>query len=136
MDVYNLFQRLMHTNGIHLKFCCVSLFIMKEVAQRYSVKKVFLKMSQNSQQNTCARVSFWEISKNTFQDTTGACLCYYWKKLFFILTVTPRKCQPEEHFQKIVKASSLIIDIISVFPLFFPEIQISLWPTHGFKSPR
>ena len=28
------------------------------VAQRCSVKKVFLKISQNSQENTCARVSF------------------------------------------------------------------------------
>ena len=59
--------------------------------QRYSVKKVFLEISKNSQENTCARVSFliklqpetcnfikketlaqvfsckfWEISKNTF----------------------------------------------------------------------
>ena len=60
------------------------------VAQRYSVKKMFLEISQNSQQNTCARVSlsklqaeacnfikketlaqvfsseFCEVSKNTF----------------------------------------------------------------------
>ena len=28
------------------------------VAQRCSVKKVFLQISQNSQENTCARVSF------------------------------------------------------------------------------
>ena len=28
------------------------------VAQRYSVKKVFLEISENSQENTCARVSF------------------------------------------------------------------------------
>ena len=28
------------------------------VAQRYSVKKVFLEISQNSQENTCARDSF------------------------------------------------------------------------------
>ena len=28
------------------------------VVQRYSVKKVFLEISQNSQKNTCARVSF------------------------------------------------------------------------------
>ena len=60
------------------------------VGQRYSVKKMFLEISQNSQQNTCARVSlsklqaeacnfikketlaqvfsseFCEVSKNTF----------------------------------------------------------------------
>ena len=29
------------------------------VAQRCSVKKVFLEISQNSQENTCARISFW-----------------------------------------------------------------------------
>ena len=28
------------------------------VVQRYSVKKVFLEISQNSQENSCARVSF------------------------------------------------------------------------------
>ena len=28
------------------------------VARRYSVKKMFLEMSQNSQENTCARISF------------------------------------------------------------------------------
>ena len=30
----------------------------KEVAQMCSVKKVFLEILQNSQENTCARVSF------------------------------------------------------------------------------
>ena len=32
--------------------------LLEVVAQRYSVKKVFLEMSKNSQENTCARVSF------------------------------------------------------------------------------
>ena len=45
------------------------------VVQRCSVKKAFLEISQNSQENTCARVSFLrklfscefcEISKNTY----------------------------------------------------------------------
>ena len=31
---------------------------LEAVTQRCSVKKVFLKISQNSQENTCARVSF------------------------------------------------------------------------------
>ena len=31
---------------------------LEEVSRRCSVKKVFLKISQNSQKNTCARVSF------------------------------------------------------------------------------
>ena len=32
--------------------------VLEAVAQRCSVKKVFLEISQNSQENTCARVSF------------------------------------------------------------------------------
>ena len=42
------------------------------VAQKCSVKKVFLKSSQNSWKNTCARVSFLIILRNfnTFYDTT------------------------------------------------------------------
>ena len=53
--------------------------LMEAVVRRCSVKKVFLEISQNSQENTCARVSFLiktlvqvfscdfcEISKNSF----------------------------------------------------------------------
>ena len=36
------------------------------VAQRCSVKKVFLKSLQNSQENTCARVSFLIKKQNAF----------------------------------------------------------------------
>ena len=32
-----------------------------EVVLRCSVKKVFLEVSQNSQENTCARISFFKI---------------------------------------------------------------------------
>ena len=35
-----------------------SLLVKKAVVQRCSVKKVFLEISQNSQENTCVRVSF------------------------------------------------------------------------------
>ena len=71
------------------------------VTQRCSVKKFFLQISQNPQENTCTRVSFsiklqasgcdfikkealaqvfsnefWEISKNTFsQNPSGGCFC-------------------------------------------------------------
>ena len=34
------------------------IFYPEAVVQRCSVKKVFLEVSQNSQENTCARVSF------------------------------------------------------------------------------
>ena len=40
------------------------LIIVKEpegVAQTCSVKKLFLEISQNSQENTCARVSFYRL---------------------------------------------------------------------------
>ena len=45
------------------KSCCIAIKIfeleLKEtVAKTCSVKKVFLEVSQNSQENTCARVSF------------------------------------------------------------------------------
>ena len=76
----------LQTHGTGLRF------VTEAVSRKCSVKKVFLKISQNSQENTCARVSFfiklqafallnfikketltqvfscrlWEISKNTF----------------------------------------------------------------------
>ena len=42
---------------------------LEAVAQRCSVKKVFLEISQNSQENTCGRVSFFiklQTSAGTF----------------------------------------------------------------------
>ena len=47
-----------------LEFYLMSLYIVlyvltESVAQRFSVKKGFLKISQNSQENTCVRVSFF-----------------------------------------------------------------------------
>ena len=45
---------------------------VEAVVQRYSAEKVFVEILQNSQENTCARVSFliksqaYEVSKNTF----------------------------------------------------------------------
>ena len=41
----------------------MALYASEAVAQRCSVKKVFLEISENSQENTC---EFSEISKNTF----------------------------------------------------------------------
>ena len=72
-----------------------SLAYIEAVAQTRSVKKVFSEISQNSRENTCARVSFLikkeslaqafscefcEIPKNTFflQNTSGGC---FWRKL-------------------------------------------------------
>ena len=81
------------------EFFWISLFILEAVVQRCSGKKVFLEISQNSQENTCARVSFWiltqmffvefcEIYKNIFLHRTPPVaarvisiylLCYYWQ---------------------------------------------------------
>ena len=59
---------------------------MEAVAQMYSVKKVFLEILENLQENTCARVSilyeietlgqvysceFCKISKNAFSERTA-----------------------------------------------------------------
>ena len=55
------------------------------VVQRSRLKKVFLKISQNSQENTCARVTLlkkrlWQrVSKHIFYWTPlGDCFCIYW----------------------------------------------------------
>ena len=70
-QVYFLLKILMHISGLSCvskKFqntsMCRSIenrvqsLYREAVAQRCSVKKVFLEISQNSQENNCARVSF------------------------------------------------------------------------------
>ena len=80
------------------KFYLKNTFLTVEVGVwRCSIKMVFLEISQNLQENTCARESFfnkkisfikknslaqvfsgefWEISENTFlQNTSGGCFC-------------------------------------------------------------
>ena len=54
-------------------FCALKSFLLLEVVvRRSSVKKVFLEISQTSQENTCAsdsffnKVEFCEVSKNSF----------------------------------------------------------------------
>ena len=47
------------------------LLFSEAVAQRCSVKKVFLEISQNSQENTCARV-FFLINLQKKDSGTGA----------------------------------------------------------------
>ena len=49
------------TQNHHLVEKKLMIYLLRKtetVAQRCSVKKVFLEISQNSQENTCARVSF------------------------------------------------------------------------------
>ena len=42
----------------HISLFCLKKVLSEAVAQGCSLKKVFLEISQNSQENTCARVSF------------------------------------------------------------------------------
>ena len=55
------------------------------VIQRCSVKKVFLEISQNSQENTCARVSFLInfIKKETLVQVLSCKFCEISKNTFF-----------------------------------------------------
>ena len=48
-----------HNEAINFELCDV---IIEAVVQRCSVKKVFLEISQNSQENTCARVFFNKVA--------------------------------------------------------------------------
>ena len=93
-----------------LLYCNYLKLLSEAVAPRCSVKKVFLNISQNSQENTCARVSLLitllnfvkretlaqvssfeicEISKNTFFYKTplaAASILFFVEKIFFLLT--------------------------------------------------
>ena len=102
----------------------------ESVAQKYSVKEVFLEISQNSQESTCARVSFLikfkketlaqvffcefcEISRNTFlQNISGRLL----------LDITPNAC-----------LFSFMTE--TAFPIFFVFFNRTSWWTflHGSK---
>ena len=53
------------------------------VAQRCSVRKVFLEISQNSLENTCVRVSFL-IKKETLAKVFSCEFCAIFKNTFFI----------------------------------------------------
>ena len=45
----------------------VLVMMSEAVAQRHSIKKVFLEISQNSQENTCARIFFNKVEKKRLQ---------------------------------------------------------------------
>ena len=66
-------------------------FNSEAVVRTCSVKKVFLEISRNSQENTCTRVSFYFIKKETLtqviscefceisKNTSGGCFCHFSK---------------------------------------------------------
>ena len=62
-------------------FCLV----LEAVAQRCSVKKVFLGILQNSQENTCVRVNF--IKKETLAQVSSCEFCKIYKNTFFHRTL-------------------------------------------------
>ena len=63
-------------------FQCYSsvFYVLEAVARRCSVKKLFLEISQNSHENTCARVSFW-IKLDVF-DLSLRPANFLWKRLW------------------------------------------------------
>ena len=61
---------------------------LEAVAQRCSVKKAFLEISQNSRENTCARFSFLPpacnlIKKETLAQVLSCDFCEIFKNTFF-----------------------------------------------------
>ena len=70
--------------------CCMTV-VLEAVIRRCSVKKVFLKISQNSQENTCATVPFFFqtcifIKKETLTHVFCCKFCDIFKNTFFYRT--------------------------------------------------
>ena len=61
------------------------------VVLRCSVKKVFLRILQNSQENTCARVSLLIKLQVSGLCISGGCFCYYQSKQVFAQHYTKSK---------------------------------------------
>ena len=66
---------------------------------RFSVKKVFLEISQNSQENTCARVSFQFIKKETVAQVFSCEYCEISKNTFF-------------HRRPLIAASMIYVNLV------------------------
>ena len=73
---------------------------VEAVAQRFSLKKVFWEISQNSQENTCASFFFNNfIKKEALAQVFSCKFCKIWKNTFFYRTppVAASECD-EEYF--------------------------------------
>ena len=70
-----------------LAYESVTLIRREAVAQRCSVKKVFLEISPNSQENTCARASFLILKKETLE------ACNFIKKETLALVLSCEFCE-------------------------------------------
>ena len=69
--------------------CHSSVVLPSTVVQKCSVKKMFLKISQNSQESTCVRVYFLMKLRNFQQHlfsyrTSGGCFCQSQRKTFLL----------------------------------------------------
>ena len=107
-----------------LLFFSSQLAYSEAVAQTCSVKKVFLEISQNLQEHTCARVVahrtplvFWWFSMKTIsewfsQNTSGGCFC-------LLSEAVSLRCSVKTMFSKISqnsqKSNSLFFNKVAVF---------------------
>ena len=79
----NNFDKSSHRQTVTLKtWICVMRREIRteEVVMRYSVKKVFVKISQNSQENTCVKVSFLTCQSFFFNKVASPRLATLFKK--------------------------------------------------------
>ena len=92
------------------------------VAQRCSVKTLFLEILQNSQENMCARVSF----TIKLQNTSDSCFWTFWSSLrFFIMNYY----LGFENVWKCCKDKAACVVVILLFKHLFtnPDSQGILW---------
>ena len=89
--VLNFWQRVWNT--LVLVFWLLVLFSAEAVVPRYSVEKVFLEISQNLQENTCATISFLiklpasdREKKGTLAQVFSSEFCEISKNTFFYRT--------------------------------------------------
>ena len=82
---------LLNSSSDVISWLCNPEFYLEAVVRRCSIKKLFIKISQNSQENTCTRVFFFfkgefcEVFKNTYFYRTSlvaASVCSYLVQCF------------------------------------------------------
>ena len=92
--------------------------IAEAVFRRCSVKKVFLKISQNSQENTCTRVSFLQSLACNFSRWHRCFPVYsantFLRTLFFRAPLVPASVKAY-NFTKMWKRSSLWLCLLSSY---------------------
>ena len=81
-------------NIVNIWLSFMLFFIVTEaVSRRGSVKKVFLKISQNSQEKTRAKLFFCEFCKICLQYTHGGCFCCEIVNMFIVLVWILQSCE-------------------------------------------